>query len=104
MCKDGKITVSAGHGPTIKAELASDVMIDVDMADLHAVQPDDRVTVDGFASPALPNVVMAKSIKVELANPLSGAKKHASHSKTPAAHAPKAKKGAADDDLLGTGN
>ena len=42
----------------------------------RVAQPDDQVTVDGFASQAQPNMVMAKSIKIELANPLSGAKKH----------------------------
>ena len=44
------------------------------------------------------------AIAIELANPLSGTKKHAAHAKTPAAHTGKAKKGAADaDDLLGGG-
>ncbi len=71
MCKDGKITVSAGRGASIKAELKDDVTIDVDMADLRAAQPDDRITVDGFANQGMPNMVLAKSIKIELANPLS---------------------------------
>ena len=74
MCKDGKITVLAGHGSTIKAELADDATIDVDLTDFRAAQRDDRVTVDGFASQARPDMVMAKSIKIELANPLSGGK------------------------------
>ena len=102
MCKDGKITVSAGHGPTIKAELKDDVSINVDMADIREAQPDDRVTVDGFTNQQRPNLVMAKSIKIDLANPLSGAKKHGTHpAKTSATTTGKAKKGAAADDLLG---
>ena len=105
MCKDGKITVSAGRGPTVKAELANDVTIDVDMADLRVAQRDDKVTVNGLTSQARPNMVMAKSIKIELANPLSGAKKHAAgRQDTGHPHPAKAKKDRADaDDLLGTG-
>ena len=107
LCKDGKITVAAGRGPTIKAELASDVKIDVDMADIRAAQRDDRVTVDGKTTQARPNLVMAESIKIDLANPLSGAKKHATRpAKTPAAKTTaKAKKGdpPTADDLLGGG-
>ena len=102
MCRDGKITVSAGRGPTIKAELASDVTIDVVMSDLHAVQRDDKVTVSGITSQAQPNMVMAKSITVELANPLTGVKKHAARpGKTPAVPAGKVKKEpAAEADTL----
>jgi len=104
LCKNGAISVAAGHGPTIKGELASDITIDVDMADFRAAQRDDKVTVSGKCSQARPNMVMAESIAIELANPLSGTKKHAAHAKTPAAHTGKAKKGAADaDDLLGGG-
>ena len=104
MCKDGKITVAAGRGGTAKAELANDVTIDVDMADLHAVQRDDRVTVNGFTNQAHPNMVLAESIKVELANPLSGVKKRATRpTKTPATRTSKAKKAADGDDLLGSG-
>ena len=103
MCKDGKITVLAGKGPPIKAEVAADATIDVDTSDYRVAQPDDRVTVEGFAKKGQPNMVLAKTIKIELANPLSGAKKKASpHAKTPAAHAPKGKKDTADpDNLLG---
>lgn len=102
MCKEGKITIATGHGPSIKAEVDGGVAIDVDMSDLRAVQPDDRVSVDGFASQARPNLVMAKSVKITLANPLTGAKKHAARtSKTPPV---KAKKEAASgDDLLSPG-
>jgi len=104
LCKEGKITVSAGRGPTIKAELANDVTIDVDMADLRAAQRDDKVAVDGLTSQARPNMVMAKSIKIELANPLSGKKHAARPAKTTAARPAKAKKNASDvDDLLGGG-
>ncbi len=102
MCKEGKITVQAGHGPTVKADLGDDVAIDVDMADLTAAQPDDAVEVDGFTGPKGPSLVMGKSIKIELAKPLTGAKKHSTHTKSPAAHPSKAKKDAAGgDDVLG---
>ncbi len=105
MCKNGAITVSAGRGPTIKAELEKDVTIDVDMADLRVAQRDDKVTVSGVTNQANPNMVMAESVKIELVNPLTGAKKHATRAaKTPAAPSGKAKKGASDaDDLLGGG-
>ncbi len=103
MCKDGKITVAAGRGPTVKGELGDDVKIDVDMADIRVAQRDDKVTVNGITTQARPNMVMAESIAIELANPLSGAKKHSTHpAKTPATHAGKAKKDATDgDDLPG---
>ena len=72
------------------------------MSDFRAAQVNDRVTVDGFTGQAQPNLVYAKSIKIELANPLTGAKKHGSHaSKSPATHTPKPKKDT--DDPLGTG-
>jgi hypothetical protein len=97
MCKNGTITVSAGRGPTVKATLADDVTIDVDMNDFHAAQRDDKVTVNGLTTPANPNMVLAKSVEIELVKPLSGAKKHATRSiKTPAASATKTKKGATD--------
>ena len=50
-------------------------------------------------------MVLAQSIEVELANPLSGAKKHATRpAKTPAARPAKTKKESSEaDDLLGTG-
>jgi len=75
MSKNGAITVSAGRGPTVKAVLANDATIDVVMSDFHAAQRDDKVTVNGFTNQAHPNMVMAESISIELANPLTGAKK-----------------------------
>ena len=103
--KNNQISVSTGHPPTIKAEVANDVTIDVEMADLSAVQRDDQVKVTGLTTQARPNFIMAKSIAVELANPLSGAKKHTTKPvKTPAAKPAKAKKDSSEgDDLLGTG-
>jgi hypothetical protein len=102
MCKDGKLTVSPGRGPTIKATLASDVKIDVDVAEIRFAQRDDKVTVNGITTQARPDMVMAGSITIELANPLSSGKKHLNRAaKTPAAHPSKAKKEAGDgDDLL----
>ena len=111
MCKNGKITVAAGRGPTVKAELANDVTIDVDMADLRAAQRDDRVTVNGMTTPGPAEHGDGRNrSRSNLANPLSGAKKHATRpAKTPAvkataAPAPKAKKKPPTaDDLLGGG-
>ena len=92
LCKEGKITVAVGRGPTIKAELARDVKIDVNMADFRAAQRGDRVEASGLTSEARPNVVLAESITINLANPLSGPKKHAARpGKTPAADAGRAK-------------
>ena len=100
MFKNGKLTVAAGRGPTIKAELAEDATIDVDMADIKVAQRDDRVTVKGQTTQVQPNRIWAESIEIQLSNPLSG-KKH----KTPPAKAPssgKAKKTTGNgDDLLG---
>jgi hypothetical protein len=102
--KNNQISVSTGHPPTIKAEVANDVTIDVEMADLSAVQRDDQVKVTGLTTQARPNIVMAKSITVELANPLSGAKKHTTKpAKTPAKPAKAKKETSEGDDLLGTG-
>jgi hypothetical protein len=103
-CKDGKISLSAGRS-TIKAELAADATIDVDMSDLRAVQRDDKVTVNGLTTQARPNMVLAESIKIELANPLSGTKKHAARPAKAAATESKPKKPAAADatDPLGGG-
>ena len=95
MCKDGKITVSAGRGPTIKAELATTSRSTWTWPTSRRAR-DDRVTVGGITSQARPNLVMAEAIKIELANPLSGTKKHAARSaKTSAPHTGKAKKEAA---------
>ncbi len=92
------MTVSTGRW-TIKATLADDATIDVDVADMSVVQHDDKVTVEGFAARTQPNRVMAESVKVELANPLTGAKKHGTHpSKTPAT---KPKKGDSPEDVFG---
>jgi hypothetical protein len=88
LSKNGAITVSTGR-VTVKAELASDATIDVDMSDLKAVQRDDRVTVSGYTTQAQPNFVLAETIKIELANPLTGKKHSAKTAKTPAADKPK---------------
>jgi hypothetical protein len=74
MCKNGKITVAAARGPTVKAELADGATIDVDLADLRTAQRDDAVTVKG--SQVRPGMIAAESVTIELANPLTG-KKHA---------------------------
>ena len=95
MCKDGNIKLSAGR-TSIQGKLKDDVVINVDMSDFHAAQPDDRVTVDGFNTKAAPNLVFAKSIAIKLANPLTGPKKHGPHAK------PK-KKAAGGDDPLSPG-
>ncbi len=97
MCKDGKITLALGRGPTIKAELANDLKIDVDAADIRFAQRDDKVTVRGVTTQARPNLVMAESVAIEMAAPLSGAKKHSARpAKTPAARPSQPKKEAAD--------
>jgi hypothetical protein len=105
MCKDGKITVAPGRGPTIKAEVAGDATIDVNMADIRVAQRDDLIKVTGMANPSarpnMPTVLMAESVKIELAKPLSGAKKRTTRPERPN-KAPKAKKDAGEpDDLLG---
>ncbi len=94
MGQNGLITVMAGHW-AIKAKLADDATIDVNMADIHFAQPDDQVTVSGAANPMRPNVVVAESVKIELAKPLTGVKKHAAHSTKAKKDAPTA------DDLFG---
>jgi hypothetical protein len=101
MCKNGAITVAAGRGPTVKAELADNATIDVDMTDLRAAQRDDPVTVNGVSNPTRPNMIMAESVTIELANPLTG-KKHAKPSKTPPTRG-KAKKDADTGDTLPDG-
>ena len=98
MFKNGAFTVSVGRGPTVKAELASDATIEVVMSDFHAAQHDDKVVVNGFTNQAHPNMVMAESIDIELANPLTGREKHSTRpAKTPAT-ASKAKKTPDDSD------
>ena len=98
LSKSGSITLGVGRGPTIKADLADGATIDVNMSDVRIAQVDDKVTVNGFASQIQPNMVMAKSIAIELANPLSGVKKRVTRpaAKTPTpGKAPPAKKEAA---------
>ena len=94
MSQNGLITIVAGRW-AIKAKLDDGATIDVNMADIHFAQPDDQVTVSGTANPMRPNVVMAESIKVEMAKPLTGVKKHAAHSTKAKKDAPTA------DDLFG---
>jgi len=92
MVKNGAITVATGRGPTVKAELSSDATIDVEATDVRMAQPDDAVTVKGVTSQARPNMIVAQSVTVELASPLTG-KKRAKPGKTPPARS-KAKKDA----------
>ena len=100
--KNGKVAVAAGRGPTVKAEIADDAVIDVEMADYRVARPDDKVKLEGFTTQARPNLVVAKSIEIELANPLSGAKKHTTRTSKASAAKPK-KSASAGDDLLGSG-
>ena len=103
MCKNGAIKLAAGR-TAITGELGDDATIDVDMADIRIAQRDDKVTVNGITTQARPNMMMAEAIKIELANPLSGAKKRPGRpAKTPAAHTGKAKKEADDGDDLPAG-
>jgi hypothetical protein len=101
-CKNNAIRLAAGR-TAISGELSNDVSIDVDMSDIRIAQRDDKITVNGITNQARPNMVMAQAIKVELAAPLSGAKKHTTRpAKTPAVKASKPKKDATEsDDLLG---
>jgi hypothetical protein len=101
MSKNGAITVAAGRGPTVRAELSDSATIDVDVTDLRTAQRDDTVTVRGMGNPTRPNMIMAESVTIELANPLTG-KKHAKPAKAAAVHG-KAKKDAGEGDALPDG-
>jgi hypothetical protein len=91
MGKNGLMTVATGRW-TIKATLADDATIDVDLADISVARPDDQVTASGRQ--VRPDAMMAESITIEMANPLTGKKHKTSAGKT---SAPKAKKGTGDD-------
>ena len=74
------------------------------MSDLHAVERDDRITVSGVTDPGPSEHDLAKSIKIDLANPLYGGRRNAPRpAKSTAEPTSKAKKGGDADDLLGGG-
>ena len=83
--------------------LASDVKIDVDVADIRFAQRDDKVTVNGKTTQARPTWSWPNRLQIDLANPLSRAKEAFEPGRQDTGSAPsKAKKEAGDgDDLLG---
>ena len=98
MCKDGKITVSAGRGPTIKAELASDATIDVEMSDLRAATRRPGHGGRFCRGPTGPRDGQVGYDRIGQ-SVVRGEETWFAH-QAPAAHAPKAKKDAADPDNL----
>ena len=100
--KGNHITVAAGK-TMVKATLAENPTIDVDMTDCRAATQGDSISVTGQQ---MPNMVVAESVRIDCTNPLSGPKKrgsHANHAKTdkPAAEHGSAKKTEKSDSGFG---
>ena len=73
-CRAGNLTINVGHG-SVKAELADDAKISVDVADLTAASKGDAISVKGRGRSDL---VEAETVTIKASNPLSGGKKKVS--------------------------
>ena len=69
-----QISARAGH-TTVQFELADEPKIGIDMADFNLVRKGDKVSIKGMAPPNRPGVAVARDVKIELAEPLTGPKK-----------------------------
>jgi hypothetical protein len=99
-CKAGTLTVSYGHG-AVKAEIADNVEISVDVADLSAASKGDSITVKGRNVPGRTGQVLAETVDIKATKPLSGSKKKGSRPERPTpkatAHTKKTPSGDAPD-------
>jgi hypothetical protein len=73
--KDGKIAMKIGHG-TVKAEVDDSAEIKVDMTELKFARKGDSVSVKGRGAKG---AVVAESVTVQGAEPLTGRKKAKAH-------------------------
>jgi hypothetical protein len=77
--KNGTITVSC-PGLTVHALVAQDATIKVNVADLRFARPGDKVEVHGWSGNMKGRpVAYATEVKVQMANPLAGPMKKATH-------------------------
>ncbi len=70
--KRGKLLVDAGDGGKIRAELAEDARVKVNLQSLDLAQPGAKIKVSGLAMPSFDGVggdVVARSVEVTLAPP-----------------------------------
>jgi hypothetical protein len=92
-CHGNSLTVQTGK-LLVKAELADNPDIKVDVADYSMASKGDKVTVRGRVMPGK-NFIQAESVKIEAAQPLGGGKKRPG--KPAAKHSPAGKAPAEDD-------
>ena len=76
--KDGKFAMKIGHG-IVKAEVDDSAEISVDMSELKFARKGDNVSVQGRGTGA---TVVAESVTVQGAEPLTGRKKAKAHGPT----------------------
>jgi hypothetical protein len=71
--KNGKLQIAAG-AVALKASLADDARISVDVADLRLAKKGDKVSIDGWRYPAQKQQVVATRVSITAAAPLVGGK------------------------------
>ena len=88
-----KLSVQVGRA-SLPFELAEPTAVTVDISDYSVASQGDHAIVKGMMMPNLPGMAKATKVTIELAKPLSGAKKkgHATKAKRPAKR-PKKKEG-----------
>lgn len=72
--RTGEMTVNAG-GTTVKADLAEDAKVSVDVNDLAYARPGDKVEVRGWYYAAQKGKAVATQVSISAAEPLAGPKK-----------------------------
>ena len=95
--RGGKFSIQAGHG-TLQLTLDDQPTINVELTDYTLAAKGDKVSIKGMKQPARPGLAQASEVKIELAEPLSGAKKKAP-AKSDLKRAPRSAKKAKDGGL-----
>jgi hypothetical protein len=83
--RGGKLSVQAGRG-TLALELTEQPTVSIDVNDYTIASKGDKITVKGIGRPGM---AQATEVKIELAEPLSGAKKKGSSAKSEPKRSPK---------------
>lgn len=72
--RGGKLSVQTGRG-TARFELTEEPKINVDLADYTVAAKGDKVSIKGVMMQNRPGLARANKVEIELAEPLTGAKK-----------------------------
>ena len=81
VARGGKLSVQVGRG-SIPLELAEPTAVTIDIRDYSVASQGDHAIVKGVMMPGRPGMAQAAEVTIELAKPLSGAKKKGPAAKT----------------------